>query len=86
MSRFFKKCKIIKKFYLSHIYKKISTPQKNLKERVAKLIDLNPRKNRIKVVEELETIRTDEIKNLEEIGMEVLMLKGKIRFEKIKNN
>ena len=32
------------------------------------------------------TIKSDETRSLEEIKMEILMLKGKMKFETIKNN
>ena len=72
----------------------MSNAIKILKKRFEKLIDLEPSENKIKriiiirrkVLEELKTIRTDEIKNLEEIEMDALMLKEKRKITKLWNN
>ena len=37
-------------------------------------------------LEELEIIKTNEIKNLKEIATEILMLKGKLNIKRIWNN
>ena len=39
-----------------------------------------------KGLKKLEIIKIDEIKNLEETEMEIVMLKGKIKMERIKNS
>ena len=39
-----------------------------------------------KGLKKLEIIKTDEIKNLEETEMEIVMLKGKIKMERIKSS
>ena len=72
----------------------MSNAIKILKKRFEKLIDLEPSENKIKriniirrkVLEELKTIRTDKIKNLEEIEMDALMLKEKRKIRKLWNN
>ena len=72
----------------------MSNAIKILKKRFEKLIDLEPSENKIKriiiirrkVLEELKTIRTDEIKNLEEIEMDALMLKEKRKITKLWNS
>ena len=42
--------------------------------------------NRIKRLKLHEVVKMDEIKNLEEIEIEMINLKGRIRIERIKNN
>ena len=75
--------------FLCHL--KMSNTPKKLRYRLEKRIDSGPLKiNKIeiitrKVLEELEISKINETKNLEEIEMKVLMLIGKMKFEKIRN-
>ena len=54
-------------------------------------IDIKPHKTRKKIIikralEELEIVKTDEIKNLERIAVEISMLGGKINIKRIRND
>ena len=70
----------------------MSNPIKKLIHEVKKLIDPGPLEiNRIeliirKALEELETMKTDEVKNLKEIEMEILMKNGKLKIKKLLND
>ena len=69
----------------------MSSPTKILKERMERLINLAPYNTiRIKlildkVIDEIDLIIADEIKNLDDIEMKIMMQEGKIRHERMKN-
>ena len=70
----------------------MSNPTKILKERIERLIDLVPyntiRMKLIlnKAIDEINLIIADEMKNLDDIEMKIMMQKGKIRLEIMKNS
>ena len=66
---------------------KMSNPIKNIKEKFSELLVPEPSKKRIlkTALEGFDAIKTNEIKNLEGKEMEIVMLNGKIKFEKLRN-
>ena len=70
----------------------MSNPTEILKERIERLIDLVPyntiRMKLIlnKAIDEINLIIADEMKNLDDIEMKIMMQKGKIRLEIMKNS
>ena len=72
-------------------YIKMSEPIKNIKERAEKLIVFEMPKKRIEIIirkssEECKTMKTDKIEIVEEIEMEILLLKGRIKIRKLCND
>ena len=65
----------------------MSKPIKNIKEKFNELLVPEPSKKRIlkTALEGFDAIKTNEIKNLEGKEMEIVMLNGKIKFEKLRN-
>ena len=72
--------------------KKMSSPIKSLKDRTKRLIDLEPYNTiRIKLVigkarHEINLMVSDEMKNLDDIGIQIMMKEGKIIIKRLRND
>ena len=70
----------------------MSSPIKSLKDRTKRLIDLEPYNTiRIKLVigkarHEINLMVSDEMKNLDDIGIQIMMKEGKIIIKRLRNN
>ena len=70
----------------------MSSPIKSLKDRTKRLIDLEPYSTiRIKLVigkarHEINLMVSDEMKNLDDIGIQIMMKEGKIIIKRLRND
>ena len=70
----------------------MSSPIKSLKDRTKRLIDLEPYNTiRIKLVigkarHEINLMVSDEMKNLDDIGIQIMMKEGKIIIKRLRND